>query len=250
MLEVNQLSVAYGDVKAVWDVSFRVEAGEIVVLIGPNGAGKTSTLRTLAGLQRPAAGEMHFAGRMIHGAGQYTPAHQLVEQGVILVHEGRRLFGGMSVLENLELGAFTPKARVQRHKSLQHVFDLFPRLAERKDQRASTMSGGEQQMLAIGRAIMGLPRLLLLDEPSLGLAPLVVRNIFEVIRTLNEEGITILMVEQNARKALALAQRAYIIEQGRVAGSGSGAALLDDPRIRRAYLGEAVDSGNLTSAGQ
>ncbi|MEZ4619582.1 MAG: ABC transporter ATP-binding protein [Caldilineaceae bacterium] len=240
MLDVNQLSVAYGDVTAVWDLSFHVDAGEIVVLIGPNGAGKTSTLRTLAGLQRPATGEIAFDGHRIHSASAFTPAHQLVEAGMILVHEGRRLFGGMSVLENLELGAFTPKARAARHQSFQHVFELFPRLAERQTQRAATMSGGEQQMLAIGRAIMGLPRLLLLDEPSLGLAPLIVKEIFRVIRTLNEEGITILMVEQNAQKALALADRAYIVEQGRVAGSGSGADLLHDPQIRRTYLGEFV----------
>ncbi|MEZ4870198.1 MAG: ABC transporter ATP-binding protein [Caldilineaceae bacterium] len=237
MLEVQQLGVAYGDVRAVWDVSFTVQQGEIVVLIGPNGAGKTTIMRTLAGLQRPVAGSVRFEDRALHSQSSHTPAHELVEQGIILVHEGRRLFGNMSVLDNLEMGAFTPAARAVRHQTRQQVFDLFPRLAERQQQRAATMSGGEQQMLAMGRAMMGLPRLLLLDEPSLGLAPLIVKNIFEVITLLNQQGITILLVEQNARRALALAHRAYIIEQGRVAGSGAGAELLHDEQVQRAYLG-------------
>ncbi|MEZ4707990.1 MAG: ABC transporter ATP-binding protein [Caldilineaceae bacterium] len=237
LLEVQQLGVAYGDVRAVWDVSFTIQPGEIVVLIGPNGAGKTTIMRTLAGLQQPIAGTVRYADGVIHDGQHKTPAHTLVEQGIILVHEGRRLFGGLSVLDNLEMGAFTAKARAVRGQTRQQVFDLFPRLAERQDQRAATMSGGEQQMLAIGRAMMGLPRLLLLDEPSLGLAPLVVKNIFEVIALLNGQGITVLLVEQNAKRALSLADRAYVIEQGRVASSGSGEELLRSPVVQQAYLG-------------
>jgi branched-chain amino acid transport system ATP-binding protein len=239
MLEVRNLGVAYGDVRAVWDISLRVEAGEIVVLIGSNGAGKTTTLRTLAGLQMPAAGSVTFNGSPIHTTGRFTAAHHLVQQGIVLVHEGRRLFGSMSVMDNLMLGAFTRHARAQREQTLRQVFEMFPRLAERKEQRANTMSGGEQQMLAMGRAMMGLPKLLLLDEPSLGLAPLVVKDIFDVIAELNRQGMTILLVEQNAKRALALAQRAYIIEQGRVTGEGSGQALLNDPQVQHAYLGVA-----------
>jgi branched-chain amino acid transport system ATP-binding protein len=241
VLEVNQLGVAYGDVRAVWDISLNVNAGEIVVLIGPNGAGKTTLMRTLAGLQPPIHGSVVFNQKpacQVNGSKvMYTRSHQLVEQGIILVHEGRRLFGHMSVTENLELGAFSTKARAVRAQTLEKVYGMFPRLAERKKQYANTMSGGEQQMLAIGRAMMGLPKLLLLDEPSLGLAPLVVKSIFEVIQTLNSEGITIVLVEQNARQALAIAHRAYIIEQGRVAGTDTGQALLNDARVRTAYLG-------------
>jgi branched-chain amino acid transport system ATP-binding protein len=240
MLEVRNLGVAYGDVRAVWDISLQVNAGEIVVLIGSNGAGKTTTLRTLAGLQMPADGTVRFDGVDIHSESRFTPAHRLVERGIVLVHEGRRLFGNMSVMENLQLGAYTRAARIKSDETLKKVFEMFPRLAERKNQRAATMSGGEQQMLAIGRAMMGLPRLLLLDEPSLGLAPLVVKNIFDVIAELNRQGITILLVEQNAKRALALAQRAYIIEQGRVAGEGSGQSLLNDPQVQQAYLGVAL----------
>jgi branched-chain amino acid transport system ATP-binding protein len=237
MLEVRNLGVAYGDVRAVWDVSFHIDAGEFVVLIGPNGAGKTTTMRTLVGLQRPMAGTVHYDARLIHGSGASTPAHRLVEQRVILVHEGRRLFGGMSVMDNLLMGAYTRPALAEKDTTLRRVFEVFPRLAERREQLAATMSGGEQQMLAIGRAMMGLPRLLLLDEPSLGLAPLMVSLIFDVICELNRQGITILMVEQNAKRALALAHRAYIIEQGRVAGEGRGVDLLNDPQVQQAYLG-------------
>jgi branched-chain amino acid transport system ATP-binding protein len=237
LLDVRRLGVAYGDVRAVWDVSFSVGAGELVVLIGPNGAGKTTIMRALAGLQRPADGEVHYDGRLVHGRSAHTPAHMLVERGILLVHEGRRLFGGMSVMENLELGAFPRAARSDQAQTLRRVFELFPRLAERKRQRAATLSGGEQQMLAIGRAMMGRPRLLLLDEPSLGLAPLIVIDIFGVIRLLNEQGISVLLVEQNAKRALALAHRAYIIEQGRVAGSGTGDELLRDARVQQSYLG-------------
>jgi branched-chain amino acid transport system ATP-binding protein len=237
LLAVDHLGVAYGDVRAVWDVSFHVDPGEIVVLIGPNGAGKTTLMRAIAGLEPPVAGSVRYDGQPIQDAASRTPAHALVERGIILVHEGRHLFRHMTVRENLDLGAYLPRARAAIETTRRHVFDLFPRLDERQHQRVSTMSGGEQQMVAIGRAMMGLPRLLLLDEPSLGLAPLIVRNIFGVIQTLHEEGTTLLLVEQNARRALALADRAYVIEQGRIVSEGTGEALLHDAGVQRAYLG-------------
>jgi branched-chain amino acid transport system ATP-binding protein len=233
LLEVSNLAVAYGDVRALWDISLRVNPGEIVVLIGSNGAGKSTLLRTIAGLQRPLAGSIHFAGAPL----DTLPPHEIVARGVVLVPEGRRLFGGMSVSENLELGAFTPRARAKRAETLERVFALFPLLAERRHQRAQTMSGGQQQMLAMGRALMGLPQLLLLDEPSLGLGPLIVQQIFAIMRTINQQGVTILLVEQNAHAALELADRAYIVEQGRIVGEGTGAALLHDEAVQQAYLG-------------
>jgi branched-chain amino acid transport system ATP-binding protein len=233
LLEVTNLAVAYGDVRAIWDISLGVNPGEIVVLIGSNGAGKTTLMRTIAGLQRPLAGHIRFAGTPL----DTLPPHEIVARGVVLVPEGRRLFGGMSVLENLELGAFTPRARAQRAETMERVFTIFPLLAERRAQRAQTMSGGQQQMLAIGRALMGLPQLLLLDEPSLGLGPLVVQQIFGVMRTINQQGVTVLLVEQNAHAALELADRAYIVEQGRIVGEGTGAALLHDTAVQQAYLG-------------
>ncbi|HEY3230704.1 MAG TPA: ABC transporter ATP-binding protein, partial [Roseiflexaceae bacterium] len=235
MLEVRELAVAYGDLRVLWDVSLDVHAGEIVVLIGPNGAGKTTLLRTIAGLQRPLSGDITLENAPLHRISM----HQIVERGLILVPEGRRLFGGMSVLENLELGAFTARARQKRHQTLDRVFELFPILAERRGQRAATLSGGQQQMVAIGRALMGLPRLLMLDEPSLGLAPLVVRQIFAVVREISHEGVTVLLVEQNARLALDLADRAYIVEEGRIVGHGAGADLLTNQHVRQAYLGFA-----------
>jgi branched-chain amino acid transport system ATP-binding protein len=233
MLEVRELAVAYGDLQVLWDVSIDIRAGEIVVLIGPNGAGKTTFLRAIAGLHRPLSGSITLDQTPIHG----IAAHQIVERGLILVPEGRRLFGGMSVLENLELGAFSARARQKRQQTIRRVFDLFPLLFERRSQRAATLSGGQQQMIAIGRALMGLPQLLMLDEPSLGLAPLVVRQIFAVVRDIRQEGVTVLLVEQNARRALDLADRAYIVEQGRIAGQGAGAELLADQHVRQAYLG-------------
>jgi branched-chain amino acid transport system ATP-binding protein len=217
----------------LWDVSIDIHAGEIVVLIGPNGAGKTTFLRAIAGLHRPLSGSIALDQTPIHG----IAAHQIVERGLILVPEGRRLFGGMSVLENLELGAFSARARQKRQQTIKRVFDLFPLLFERRSQRAATLSGGQQQMIAIGRALMGLPQLLMLDEPSLGLAPMVVQQIFAVVRDIRQEGVTVLLVEQNARRALDLADRAYIVEQGRIAGQGAGADLLADQHVRQAYLG-------------
>lgn len=244
LLSVQGLKAAYGDITALWDVSLEVNEGEIVGLIGSNGAGKTTLLRNIAGLHRPLAGAILLDGQPI----DRLPAYQIVERGVILVPEGRRLFGSMTVLENLELGAFSPRARTSREKTMQQVFALFPLLAERKQQRANTMSGGQQQMLAIGRAMMGLPRLLMLDEPSLGLAPLMVENIFEIIKEMNQRGVTIFLIEQNARQALELANRAYILEEGAVVGEGSGEELLCNDEVRQAYLGYAptsVDEDNI-----
>jgi branched-chain amino acid transport system ATP-binding protein len=233
MLEVRNLAAAYGDIQALWDISLDVRQGEIVALIGSNGAGKTTLMRAIAGLQRLRTGSITLDGAPL----DTLPGHRIVERGVILVPEGRRLFSGMTVRENLELGAYSRVARHARARTMARVFAIFPLLAERSQQRARALSGGQQQMLAIGRALMGLPRLLLLDEPSLGLAPLFVQRIFEVVRAINGEGVTVLLVEQNARMALELAQRAYIIEQGRIVGMGSGAELLGNDEVRQAYLG-------------
>lgn len=232
-LSIEHLAVAYRDIRVLWDVSLDVNEGEIVALIGSNGAGKTTLLRTIAGLHKPVSGSVLLGDTALHD----LPAYRIVEQGVVLVPEGRKLFGGLSVLENLELGAYTKRARAARHKTLSHVFELFPIMAERQNQRANTMSGGQQQMLAIGRALMGLPRILMLDEPSLGLAPMLVQSIFDIIKHMNEERVTIFLVEQNARQALELAHRAYILEQGRVVGTGTGKDLLHNDEVRQAYLG-------------
>ena len=232
-LSIDDLNASYGDLQALWGVSLKINEGEIVALIGPNGAGKTTLLRTIAGLHQPASGTVQLADTALHT----LPAYKIVEQGVILVPEGRKLFGSLSVLDNLELGAYTQRARQVRSKTLQHVFEFFPLLAERQKQHANTMSGGQQQMLAIGRALMGLPRLLMLDEPSLGLAPMIVQNIFEIVKLMNDRGVTIFLVEQNARQALELAHRAYILEQGKVVGTGTGRELLHNNEVRQAYLG-------------
>ena len=234
MLEVREVEARYGDVQALWGASLDVREGEVVTIIGPNGAGKTTLMRTIMGLHRPSAGGIFLDGAPIHT----LAPHQIAERGVILVPEGRRLFGGMRVLENLEVGAFTARARRVRTDTLRLVFETFPILAERKDQVASTLSGGQQQMLAIGRALMGLPRLLLLDEPSLGLAPMVVQQIFEVVEMITQQReVTVLLVEQNAHLALEVAPRAYVMEQGRIVGEGSATDLLSDQRVRQAYLG-------------
>ncbi|MBV9172928.1 MAG: ABC transporter ATP-binding protein [Chloroflexi bacterium] len=233
MLSVMNVAADYGDVRALWDVSLEVNAGEIVTLIGPNGAGKTTLMNVLSGLHKASAGSIEFEGTALHS----LDPHSVVEHGVVLVPEGRHIFSTMRVIENLEIGAYSRKARAERHKTLRWVFEIFPILKERQQQIAGTLSGGQQQMLAVGRALMGLPRLLLLDEPSLGLAPLVVRDIFGVLRMVNEQGLTVLLVEQNARLALQLADRGYILEQGRVVGTGTGADLLADAGVQRAYLG-------------
>jgi branched-chain amino acid transport system ATP-binding protein len=233
MLEVAGLQVAYGDVQALWGVDFEVPAGRVVALLGANGAGKTTTLRTISGLIRPRAGRVRFAGQDVGG----LAPHAIVALGLGHIPEGRRLWPGMTVRENLELGAFPARARPQMRASLEWVLRLFPRLAEREGQLAGTLSGGEQQMLAIGRALMGRPRLLMLDEPSLGLAPLVVTELFGIIRTVNGEGVTVLLVEQNVHQALGIADQGFVLETGRVVTAGAAAALLDDPYIREAYLG-------------
>jgi len=232
-LDIQNINAAYGDIRTLWDVSLQVNQGEIVALIGPNGAGKTTLMRLISGLHKPLSGSVQLADASLHT----LPSYEIVERGVILVPEGRRLFGGMTVLENLELGAYSSRARAVRFKTIERVFELFPLLKERQKQHANTMSGGQQQMLAIGRAMMGLPKLLMLDEPSLGLAPLIVENIFEIIKLMNEQGVTIFLVEQNAHKALELANRAYILEQGRIVGTGTGRALLHNDEVRQAYLG-------------
>ena len=234
-LESQDLNVFYGDSQALWDFSIEVNQGEMVVLVGPNGAGKTTLLRTIVGLHRPASGSILLDSQPIHN----VPAHQLVERGVILVPEGRRLFNNMTVLENLEIGAFTQRARREKDQTLHQIFEIFPILDQRQHQTAGMLSGGQQQMLAVGRALMGLPRLLLLDEPSLGLAPLVVEQIFETLAKINRVGVSVLVAEQNVNAVLELAHRAYIVEQGRIAGQGTGAELLTDQNVREAYLGHA-----------
>ena len=233
LLEVRGLQVAYGDVTALWDVSLEVPAGAIVALLGSNGAGKTTTLRAVSGLLRPQAGTIRLEGEELTA----LPPHAIVARGLGHVPEGRRIWPGMSVLEHLRLGAFPRSARAHRDTSLERVLALFPRLRERRGQAAGTLSGGEQQMLAIGRALMGRPRLLLLDEPSLGLAPRVVAELFATIAAVNRDGVAVLLVEQNAHQALEVAGHAYVLETGRVARAGPAASLLDDPDVREAYLG-------------
>jgi branched-chain amino acid transport system ATP-binding protein len=232
MLAIEGIDVYYGDIPALREVSLKVEEGELVALVGPNGAGKTTTLRAISGLLRPAAGSIQFQGRPL----AKERAHHIVELGISQVLEGGRVFTGLTVLENLELGAFGAAARRVKDESLRWVFGIFPRLEERQAQRAGTLSGGERQMLAIGRALMSKPKLLLLDEPSFGLAPLLVAQILQMITEINRQGVTVLLVEQNVRAALELTNRAYVIENGRIVGEGSGEALLSFESIRSAYL--------------
>ena len=233
MLKVSGLKVAYGGIQAVKGASFEVKEGELVSLIGANGAGKSTTLKAITGLQPLAGGSIEFMGRSIVGQG----AWDLVRQGLVMVPEGRGTFTRMSITENLLMGAFVRKdAEVQA--DMDKVFALFPRLAERRHQLAGTMSGGEQQMLAMGRALMARPKLLLLDEPSMGLSPIMVDKIFEVVNDIHQRGTTVLLVEQNASRALQLANRGYVMESGEVTMSGEGRTLLADPKVRAAYLGE------------
>ena len=233
MLEVRDLSVFYGDAQALDGVSLTVGAGQVVALVGANGAGKTSLIRTVAGILEPRSGSIRFEGREIGG----LDSHHVCDLGVGQVAEGRQIFPSMSVLENLQIGAMLPRARAHAHAALERVLAMFPRLAERAAQAAGTLSGGEQQMLAIGRCLMGAPRLIMFDEPSLGLAPALVGEVFRTIRELHAQGMTILLVEQNVAASLQLADRACVLENGRIVLEGSGAALLEDARVKEAYLG-------------
>ena len=233
MLEVKNIDVFHGDLQALWDVSLQVGEGELVCLIGGNGAGKTTIVESISGLLTPVAGSIWFEGVRL----DKEPTQRVVELGISLIPEEKGIFPSMSVLENLELGAFTRESRKIRNDTFRFVYELFPILNSRKKQMAGTLSGGEQQMLAIGRALMGKPKLLMCDEPSLGLAPLILKNIFLVIKQINSSGVGILLVEQNVRAALGLAKRAYIIENGRVGGYGEAQTLLEDEKVRNAYLG-------------
>jgi branched-chain amino acid transport system ATP-binding protein len=233
LLDVKDIHVFYGSIEAVKGMSFHVDRGEIVCLIGANGAGKTTTLRTVSGLLRPREGAVFYDGQRI----DLLPAHEIVVLGVAQSPEGRRIFPRMSVRENLDMGAFTRKDAGQR-EDLERILELFPILRERARQAAGTLSGGEQQMLAIGRALMAKPKLLLLDEPSMGLAPIVVQRIFDIVREISEQGMTILLVEQNAAQALSLADRGYVIETGKIVLEDEARSLLANERVRKAYLGE------------
>jgi branched-chain amino acid transport system ATP-binding protein len=235
MLEVRDLHVYYGEIHALKGISFSVRQGEIVTLLGNNGAGKTTTLRTLSGLLAARGGDVTLEGASLLG----TAPHHVVLRGVTHVPEGRRIFNRLTVVENLEMGAYTRGDAAGVDQDMERVFTVFPRLKERRVQVAGTLSGGEQQMLAIGRALMAKPRLLLLDEPSMGLAPVLVEQIFETVLTINRQGVTILLVEQNAAMALSIAERGYVLETGRLALEGRARELADNPEVRRAYLGEA-----------
>lgn len=233
ILEVKDLNVSYGGIKAVKDISFTVETGEIVTLIGANGAGKSSTLRSIVGLVKAESGEIIFSEKAITA----FSTDQIVGEGITLVPEGRRVFSDLTVLENLKIGAYMRKDSLE--EDIRWVYDLFPRLKERSWQLAGTLSGGEQQMLAIGRALMSRPKLIMMDEPSLGLAPIIVQGVFEIIREINKQGVTILLVEQNANMALKAAHRAYVMETGRITLSGTGKELAENEEVKAAYLGKA-----------
>ena len=232
MLEVNNINVYYGSIHAIKDISFEVNAGEIVTLIGANGAGKSTTLQTVSGLLRSKTGSITFQGKPLHG----VPAHKIVSMGIAHVPEGRRIFQQMTVEENIEMGAYT-RPGSEYADSVENVFNHFPRLKERRKQIAGTLSGGEQQMLAMGRAMMSKPQLLMLDEPSMGLSPILVDEIFEIIKAFHESGTTILLVEQNANKSLAISDRAYVLENGRIILTGTGKELMASEEIKKAYLG-------------
>jgi len=234
LLRVQGLRVAYGGIQAVKGISFEVREGELVSLIGANGAGKTTTLKAITGIQPIGAGDIEFLGRQVRGQGPW----QLVHQGLVMVPEGRGTFQRMSITENLLMGAFVREDKAAIEADMEKVFGIFPRLKERRNQLAGTMSGGEQQMLALGRALMAAPKVLLMDEPSMGLSPIMVDKIFEVVHDIHRQGTTILLVEQNASRALQLAQRGYVMDSGEVTMSGDAKALLEDPRVRAAYLGE------------
>jgi branched-chain amino acid transport system ATP-binding protein len=233
MLKVKGIDVSYGDVQVLWDVSFEVGEGEVVALIGANGAGKSTLLRTISGILRPSRGTIEFMEERL----DTIPPYRIIEKGVAHVPEARRLFPDMTVEENLEMGSLKPAAKARRAESMERVFVRFPRLKERRRQQAGTLSGGEQQMLAIGRGLMSLPRMILFDEPSLGLAPLLVRDVFEVLNEIRKDGVTVVIVEQNVRQTLAVADRAYVLQTGRVIREGGGRELLEDEEVKKAYLG-------------
>ncbi len=237
LLKVSDLRVGYGGIEALKGISFSVEEGQIVTLIGANGAGKSTTLRSISGIVPIRGGKIEFDGEDITG----MDPQRIVSRGIALVPEGRRVFANLTVLENLKIGAYLRKDEAAIERDIQHVYEFFPRLKERHWQMAGTLSGGEQQMLAVGRATMAKPKLMMMDEPSLGLAPLVVKDIFEIIRQLSAEGITILLIEQNANAALRAAHYGYVLETGSISIAGEGRALLEDPRVRDAYLGEAKE---------
>lgn len=234
MLEVKDLEVYYGVIQAIKGISFHVDKGEVIALIGANGAGKTTTLHTVTGLISPKNGHVLFEGKDI----TKVPAHKIVSMGMAHVPEGRRVFAELSVYENLKMGAYTRKDKNEIEESLKNVYKRFPRLEERKNQMAGTLSGGEQQMLAMGRALMSKPKIILMDEPSMGLSPIMVNEIFDIIRSVSESGTTVLLVEQNAKKALSIADRAYVLETGKIVLEGNAKDLLEDDSIKKAYLGE------------
>jgi len=233
MLTIEKLNFSYGDLQVLWDLDLEVNQGEIITMVGANGAGKSTMLKNISRLVKPASGRIIFNNEEIQG----LESHQVVERGIVQVPEGRKIFPEMTVLENLAMGSYIPAARKDREANIERVFSMFPRLKEREKQLGGTMSGGEQQMLAIGRGLMTNPRLLLLDEPSLGLSPLFVKIIFEIIREINQQGVTILLVEQNVFQSLKIADRAYVLETGRVVLSGTGSDLLDHGHVRKAFLG-------------
>jgi branched-chain amino acid transport system ATP-binding protein len=233
MLRIEKLNFAYGDLKVLWDVDLEVRQGEIVTVVGANGAGKSTILKNVSRLVKPSSGAIHLDDVDL----RKKASHEVVELGIVQVPEGRRIFPEMTVLENLRMGSFAKATRKDRARNIERAFTLFPRLKEREKQLGGTMSGGEQQMLAIARGLMGNPRLLLLDEPSLGLSPLLVKNIFEIIKEINRQGTTILLVEQNVYQSLRVASRAYVLETGRVVLSGTGAELLDNAHVKKAFLG-------------
>jgi branched-chain amino acid transport system ATP-binding protein len=233
MLKVNGIDVFYGDLQVLWDVSFEVKEKEILVLVGANGAGKSTTIRTISSLLTPRKGSIELNGIRL----DRTPPYKVIEHGIVHVPEGRRLFPQMSVEENLIMGTLQGEAKTKRFNTMERVYQLFPRLLERKKQLAGTLSGGEQQMLAVGRGLMSLPKIMMFDEPSLGLAPILVQDIFRIVRRINEEGVTVLLVEQNVRQTLAMCHRAYVLENGRVTLEGTGQALMANEHVREAYLG-------------
>jgi len=233
MLKVSGIDVFYGDLQVLWDVSFEVREKEILVLVGANGAGKSTTLKTISGLLKPRKGTIEFDGVRL----DQLPPDRVIGQGVVHVPEARRLFREMSVEENLIMGSLSPGAKKKRAQTMEWVYELFPRMKERRKQAAGTLSGGEQQMAAIGRGLMALPKVLMFDEPSLGLSPILVQEVFEIAKRINREGVTVLLVEQNVRQTLAMCDRAYVLENGRVVLEGTGKSLMDNPHVKEAYLG-------------